>query len=97
MGCALWFGMPEHSEKFLYPFVFYLVEVLTQTVKNGVIAYLSLTITLWIVWCREPVGDLVVGTEGSHLFLVKFVPLSEIIVCGSLKRHTRFCHRNLTT
>ena len=30
------------------------------------IAYLSLTIALWVVWRKELVGDLILEIEGSH-------------------------------
>ena len=48
---------------------------LPQTVKNGVIAYLSFTIALWIVWCWELMSDLVLGPEGSHLFIGDISPV----------------------
>jgi len=38
-------------------------------------------------------GDFVFGAKVGYL-LENFVPLSEVIVWGSLKWHTMFCQRN---
>jgi len=87
----------ENSRKFVNLFAFYLTEALTQVVKDGAITYLSLTIVMRIVWRTEPVGDLVFGTEGSHLLAGVARLIIGDDVCGRPKRHTRFCHKNLIT
>ena len=58
--------MPEHRRKFLDTFVLSLAEALAHVVKDDGIAYLGLTIAPWVVWRREPVGDLVLDTKSSH-------------------------------
>jgi len=40
-----------------------------------VIAYLGLTIALWVIWCRESVGDLIFGIEGCHFLAGEVYPV----------------------
>ena len=50
-------------------------EALAQAVEDGAIAYLRLTIAMWIVWRRERMGDFVLGTEGSHFLASEVRPV----------------------
>jgi len=86
---------PEHSGEFLHPFAFSFVLTFEQVVENGAAVDLSLTIALRIMRSEKSMGDLVLGTEVGYL-LAKFIPLSEMMIWGSLKRHSIFCQRNLT-
>ena len=58
---------PEHVRKLLDPFAFRLSEALAQAIEDGAIVDLSLVVALWIVRCREPTSDLVLGAEGIYL------------------------------
>ena len=49
------------------------------------IVNLSLTITLWIVWCRELMADFVLGTEGSHLSAGESYYVVDMMVCSRLR------------
>jgi len=50
-------------------------EALAQAVEDGAIAYLRLTIAMWIVWRRERMGDFVLGTKGSHFLASEVRPV----------------------
>ena len=61
--------------KFLDSFAFSLAEAPAQAIKDGAIAYVCLTVALWVVWRREPMGDLVLDTKSSHFFASEVHPI----------------------
>ena len=63
----------EHCWMFFDPFALSLVKALAQAVKDGMIAYFHLTITLWRR--KEPMEDLVLGTEGGHFLVGEVRPV----------------------
>ena len=58
---------PEYSRKLFDPFALSLTEAFAQAVEDGAIVDLGLAITLWVVWRRERVADLILGIEGGYL------------------------------
>jgi len=61
-----------------------------------VIADFGLAIALWIVGVKNQWVILYFVQKLATWLLAKFIPLSKMMVGGSLKRHTMFRQRNLT-
>ena len=78
---------PEHSQELLNSFTLSLTEALVQAIEDGVIIDLGLTVVLRVDGIENWWAILYLTQKVVTSLLVKFVPLSEIIVCGKPKRH----------
>jgi len=72
----------DYLREFLGPFALCCIQAFVQIVKDGVIADLSLTITLRIVGSEEPVGDLILRIKVSYLLAGKVYLAVGIMVWG---------------
>jgi len=52
-----------------------LPRLFAQAIEDGAIANLVLVVTLLVIWCREPLGDLTLGTKDGYLLAGEVHPI----------------------